>query len=289
MTATIDVDRPPGPPSGWPRGSPRPAVRPGGRARAAAWFVLPALVLVALLGVPLTGLVWVALTDDLGTYLADPQVRSAVRLSLTTSLVAVGVIVVTGLPLAYLLARWRFPGQSLIHLLIDLPIVLPPMVAGIALLEVFGRNGWLGEPLAFLGISLPFTTAAVVISQVFVAGPFFVRAARVGFAEVDPSVREAASVDGASEIRLFWHIMVPGARRAILTGLILAWARALGEFGATIFFAGNREGVTQTMPLAIFVGFESNLTLAIGLSFVLLVLSVAVLLVVRLAGERRDL
>lgn len=246
----------------------------------------PAVLLVGLLGIPVAGLIWVALTGDLAVYLSDPQVHAAVRLSLGTSLAAVGIIVATGLPLAYALARWRFPGQSVVQLLIDLPIVLPPMVAGIALLEVFGRQGWLGTPLQFFGISLPFTTAAVVISQVFVAGPFFVRAARVGFAEIDPSVREAAQVDGATELLLFRHIMVPGARRAILSGLVLAWARALGEFGATIFFAGNREGVTQTMPLAIFIGFESNLALAVGLSFVLLVLSIAVLLVVRLLGDQ---
>ncbi|WP_432559460.1 ABC transporter permease [Granulicoccus sp. GXG6511] len=257
------------------------------RARDSAWFVPPAALLVGLLGIPLAGLIWVALTGGLGTYLGDAQVHAAVRLSLVTSALAVGLIVVTGLPLAYLLARWRFPGRSLVILLIDLPIVLPPMVAGIALLEVFGRNGWLGGPLAALGISLPFTTTAVVLSQVFVAGPFFVRAARIGFEEVDPAIQEAARVDKASEFGLFWHIMVPVARRAILTGLVLAWARALGEFGATLFFAGNREGVTQTMPLAIFIGFESNLALAVGLSFVLLVISTVVLLVVGLLGGDR--
>ena len=174
------------------------------------------------------------------------------------------------------------------QLFVDLPIVLPPMVAGIAMLEVFGRNGWLGVPLGFLGISLPFTTGAVVLSQVFVAGPFFVRAARVGFADVDPAIREACYVDGASEVQLFRHVMVPVAQRALLSGLVLAWARALGEFGATIFFAGNREGVTQTMPLAIFIGFESNLSLAVGLSFVLLVTSVVVLMVMWWLGDRAD-
>ncbi|NLT29486.1 MAG: molybdate ABC transporter permease subunit [Propionibacterium sp.] len=269
----------------------RAARRPTGhsRTRDAFWFLPPAVLLIGLLGVPMLGLIWVAVTGDLGTYLSDPQVHAAVRLSLTTSLIAMVVIVVTGLPLAYVLARWQFPGRSVVTLLIDLPIVLPPMVAGIALLEVFGRNGLLGAPLSALGITLPFTTTAVVISQVFVAGPFFVRAARLGFEEVDPHIREAARVDKASEVLLFWHIMVPIARRAILSGVVLAWARALGEFGATLFFAGNREGVTQTMPLAIFIGFESNLALAVGLSFVLLMVSIAVLLVVGLLGNRRDL
>ena len=259
----------------------------GNRPRDSAWFVPPAMLLVGLLGVPVAGLIWVATTGELATYLSDPQVHSAVRLSLVTSAIAVALIVAAGLPLAYLLARWHFPGRRLVTLLIDLPIVLPPMVAGIALLEVFGRNGWLGAPLAVLGINLPFTTTAVVLSQVFVAGPFFVRAARVGFQEVDPAIQEAARVDKASELQVFWHIMVPVARRAILSGLVLAWARALGEFGATLFFAGNREGVTQTMPLAIFIGFESNLALAVGLSFVLLVISIVVLLVVGLLGGDR--
>lgn len=255
------------------------------RVRDAAPFVLPAAALLSLLGIPILGLLWLALTDDLTTYLADPAVHSAVVLSLVTATISIALVILTGTPLAYLLARWNFPGRTLAQLLVDLPIVLPPMVAGIAMLSVFGRQGWLGAPLAAWGITLPFTTAAVILSQVFVAGPFYVRAARIGFAHVDSSLREAARVDGAGEVRLFVHIMIPVARRAILAGLVLAWARALGEFGATIFFAGNREGVTQTMPLAIFIGFESNLALAIGLSFVLLVLSLAVLLVMRALGD----
>ncbi len=249
------------------------------------WFWGLAGWLLALLALPVAALVWVALNSELGAYLADKQVRSAITLSLVTTAISMVVIVVTGLPLAYLLARWRFRGHALVQLLVDLPIVLPPMVAGIALLEVFGRNGWLGAPLAAVGITVPFTTTAVVMAQVFVGGPFFVRAARVGFAAVNPAIREAASVDGASEVQLFWHIMTPIARRAVITGLVLSWARALGEFGATLFFAGNREGVTQTMPLAIFIGFESNLSLAVGLSFVLLIASVGVLLLMRALGD----
>lgn len=251
-------------------------------------FGLPAALLVGLLAVPVVGLVWVALSGDLGAYLGDPAVHAAIRLSLATTAISMVVVVATGTPLAYVLARWRFPGRAAVQLFVDLPIILPPMVAGIALLFVFGRNGLLGESLAVLGVTLPFTTAAVVVSQVFVAGPFFVRSARVGFASLDPTVREAAYVDGATEVALFRHVMLPGARRALVGGLVLAWARALGEFGATIFFAGNREGVTQTMPLAIFVGFESNLSLAVGLSFVLLVASLGVLVVVWWLGDRID-
>lgn len=252
-------------------------------------FVLPASALLLLLAVPVAGLTWQALEGDLATQLSDPSVHSAIRLSLVTTVVSMLAVIVCGTPLAYLLARVDFPGRRIVQMLVDLPIVLPPMVAGIAMLEVFGRQGWIGRPLALLGITLPFTTTAVVLSQVFVAGPFFVRAARVGFSSVEQPVQEAARVDGAGEARLFWHVMVPVARRGLFTGLVLAWARALGEFGATIFFAGNREGVTQTMPLAIFIGFESNLGLAVGLSFVLLVASIVVLLVVGLWGERTDL
>ena len=256
--------------------------------RAALPFAVPAALFVGLLAIPLLGLVWMAVGSDLRQYLTDPSVHAAIGLSLATTAVSAVLIVAFGTPLAYVLARWSFPGRGLIQLLVDLPIVLPPMVAGIALLEVFGRNGWLGNPLAALGISLPFTTAAVVISQVFVAGPFYVRAARVGFAGLEREVREAAMMDGASELHLFAHIAVPLARRALISGLVLAWARALGEFGATIFFAGNREAVTQTMPLAIFIGFESNLSIAVGLSFVLLITSIVVLLVARLFGDGAD-
>lgn len=259
------------------------------RARDVVPFATPAALLVGLLSIPLAGLVWVAVTGDLAAQLADPTAHAAMRLSLVTTTISMVVVVATGTPLAYLLARWRFPGRNLLQTIVDLPIVLPPMVAGIAMLEVFGRNGWLGGPLATLGIGLPFSTAAVVMSQVFVAGPFYVRAARIGFADVPVEVREAAYVEGADERRLFSHIMAPLARGALGTGLVLAWARALGEFGATIFFAGNREGATQTMPLAIFIGFESNLGIAVGLSFVLLVSSALVLGLVRLVGETRTL
>ena len=257
------------------------------RLRDASPFVAPAVLLAGLLVVPLAGLVWGGFTGDLASSLRDPAVQAAVVLSLATSVLSVLVIVALGTPLAYVLARWAFPGRALVQLLVDLPIVLPPMVAGLAMLEVFGRDGWLGRPLGVLGVSLPFTTAAVVLAQVFVAGPFYVRAARIGFAGVDPAVREAAWVDGAGELRLFASIMAPLAGRALLSGLVMAWARALGEFGATIFFAGNREGVTQTIPLAIFVGFESDLGTALALSLVLLAASAVGLLVLRLIGDGR--
>lgn len=212
--------------------------------------------------------------------------QAAIRLSLATSAVSTVVIVATGTPLAYLLAQSRFPGRGALQALVDLPIVLPPMVAGIAMLQMLGRQGPLGRALGEVGITVPFTTTAVVLAQVFVAGPFYVSAARVGFASIDPAIREAAYVDGASELHAFRRVVLPVARRTLASGVILAWARALGEFGATIFLAGNREGVTQTMPLAIFVGFEADIGTAIGLSFVLLLTSLVVLPAVRLLGDR---
>ena len=247
------------------------------RTRGQRWaFALPAALSVLGLAVPLAALVWRALTQD-PRYLVDPAIGTAIRLSLVTSAISTLLVIALGTPLAYVMARYRFRGKALVQLLIDLPIVLPPMVAGIALLMAFGRQGWLGAPLSLLGISLPFSTLAVVIAQAFVAGPFFVRSATVGFAAVDRSVREAAAVEGATELEIFRKIDVPLAARPIASGIILAWARAVGEFGATIFFAGNREGVTQTMPLLIFVGFETEIEVAIALSVVLIVVSAAVL------------
>jgi molybdate transport system permease protein len=225
------------------------------------------------------------LTDALIEYLCDPSVQSAIGLSTITSSLSAGIIVVLGTPLAYTLARWSFRGKVIVELVVDLPLVLPPLIAGIALLLAFGRNGVLGRPLDSIGLRLPFTTAAVVLAQVFVAGPLYVRARRIGFAAIDPALREAAYVEGADETQLFRHVMLPLAHRALLSGIILAWARAFGEFGATIVFAGNMEGRTQTMPLAIFVGFESNLGIALGLSLVLLAISTLVLIVLHWVGR----
>lgn len=255
--------------------------------RSGWYFLLPAALLLALLGVPLLVLLWTGLTENFGDYLREPSVHDAIQLSLATSATSTALVVALGTPLAYLLAFRPFRGRLLVELLVDLPIVLPPMVAGIALLLAFGTQGWLGSHLASLGIRLPFTTVAVVLAQAFVATPLYVRAARIGFAAVDHSVLEAGVIDGAGEWQRFRHILLPTAEKALLTGIVLAWARALGEFGATIFFAGNLPGRTQTMPLAIFVGFESNLGAAIALSVILMLASAAVLIVLRRFGDRR--
>ena len=215
------------------------------------------------------------------TYALSEQSFKALRLSLVTSTITTVLAIILGTPLAYILARWRFRFKSWIELLIDLPIVLPPSVAGLVLLIAFGRRGLFGSLLNIFGISLPFTTAAVVIAQTFVAAPLYVRAARIGFTDIDKQLEEAAHVEGANQWQVFQEVMFPLAGRALLSGAILTWTRALGEFGATILFAGNLEGVTQTMPMAIYLGFERNLGIALALSIVLVVVSVFLLMITK--------
>jgi molybdate transport system permease protein len=214
-------------------------------------------------------------------YLQDPVVQQALRLSLLTSAAATALAVACGTPLAYALARWEVPGRRAIESLIDLTLVLPPAVAGIALLIAFGRRGLFGPALGAVGISLPFTAAAVVIAQLFVSAPFFVRAARVAFEAIAPQIEEAAAILGASPWQLFRFVMVPAARRGLLAGLVLCWTRALSEFGATILFAGNMPGRTQTMPLAIYLGLERDVGAALALSVILLGVSALLLFALR--------
>jgi molybdate transport system permease protein len=214
-------------------------------------------------------------------YLADPQVQHALRLSLQTSTATIGLAILCGTPLAYALARWDFFGRRAIEALIDLTLVLPPAVAGIALLMAFGRRGLLGPTLEFAGITLPFTVSAVVLAQLFVAAPFFVRAARLAFEAISPQIEEAAAILGASPWQRFRLIMLPTAQRGLLAGLALCWTRALSEFGATILFAGNMPGRTQTMPLAIYLGLERDLDVALALSIILLGVSALLLFALR--------
>jgi molybdate transport system permease protein len=248
-------------------------------------FVIPGLLVVAFLGLPLLALFLRAVGEDFFTYALSDTALAALKLSLFTSLTSVVVSLLVGTPLAYTLARWDFSGRATLELLIDLPVVLPPSVAGLALLIAFGRRGVFGGWLSTFGISLPFTTAAVVIAQVFVSAPLFIRAARIGFAGIDPQLEEAAHVEGATQWQMFSQVMFPLAGRALVSGAVLAWTRALGEFGATIMFAGNLEGVTQTMPLAIYLGFERNLDVAVVLSVVLVLVSLLLLGVMRKLDE----
>ena len=251
-------------------------------------FILPSLVLIGLLGLPLLALVWRAIGRDFLGDILSPTALSALRLSLLTSTASVLIAVATGTPLAYILARWNFKGKTAFELLIDLPVVLPPSVAGLALLIAFGRQGVFGAWLSAIGITLPFTTAAVVVAQTFVSAPLFVRSARVGFAGIDRQLEEAATVEGANEFQVFRFIMAPLAGLALLTGLVLTWTRALGEFGATVMFAGNLEGKTQTMPLAIYLGFERGLGVAVALSVMLVVVSIVLLGVMRRLERRTE-
>jgi molybdate transport system permease protein len=244
-------------------------------------FILPSLVLIGLIGLPILALVWRSLNINFFTFALSKSAITALKLSLVTSTLSVILSLLTGTPLAYIQAHWRFRGKVLLDLLVDLPVVLPPSVAGIALLMAFGRGGIIGVWLNIIGITLPFTTVAVVMAQVFVSAPFLVRSARIGFAAIDPQLEEAAKVEGASNWHVFRHIMLPLAGRAMLTGIILSWTRALGEFGATLLFAGNLEGKTQTMPLAIYVGFEQGLGIALVLSVILLGVSLVLLVLLR--------
>ena len=248
--------------------------------------VLLGAVLVALLGLPLASLILRVPPGGLVTRLQDPLITDALRLSLVTSVASTVVIVALGLPVAYLLATREFAGKRLVEAFIDLPMVLPPTVAGVALLTAFGRNGLAGGALSALGITLPFTTLGVVVAQAFVAAPFFIGAARAGFAEVDRKYLDAAATLGAPPGYAFVAVLAPLASPALLAGAAMSWARALGEFGATITFAGNMPGVTQTMPLAVYLALQSDLEAAVTLSVLLLLVSLTVLLTIRLAPSR---
>lgn len=251
-------------------------------------FIIPSAVLLALFALPLVALLLRSAGSDFFDNALSEQALKALRLSLSTSSITTIAAVVFGTPLAYILARWRFRYKAWLELMIDLPIMLPPSVAGLALLIAFGRRGLFGSALSIIGISLPFTTAAVVLAQTFVAAPLFVRSARIGFTEIDKQLEEAAQVEGANHWQLFYEVMFPLAGRALLSGAILTWTRALGEFGATILFAGNLEGVTQTMPMAIYLGFESKLGIALALSVMLVLVSAVLLGITRKLDKHND-
>jgi molybdate transport system permease protein len=213
---------------------------------------------------------------------ASEVVQTALWLSLATTAVSLVLTVIVGMPLALVLARRRFRGKWLVEAIVDLPIVLPPSVAGLALLLVFGRRGLLSAPFEVLGISVPFTVVAVILAQTFVSAPFFVRSARTGLAEVDRDLEDAARVDGATEAQLFRLVTMPLAAAALAAGLVMSWARALGEFGATIMFAGNIEGRTQTLPLVVYSEFQSgDLDASIAAAAILVMAAFGVLVAVR--------
>jgi molybdate transport system permease protein len=220
---------------------------------------------------------------DFWNTLQQDTTLQAIRLSLLTSFAAVLLTLLLGTPVAYLLYRPRSFLSRLLDSLVDLPTVLPPAVAGVALLVAFGRSGLLGSTFTALGIQIPFTSAAVVLAQTFIAAPLYIKSAALGFAGVDCELKKAAALDGASRWQIFRYILVPLSWMPMLSGCVLTWARALGEFGATILFAGNFPGRTQTMPLAIYIGFELDLHVALTLSAVLVCFSFGVLGLVKWA------
>lgn len=244
------------------------------------WW-LASLPLVLFLALPLLALILSISPAQLMENLAKPQVRQAIGISLKTTLITTTVTILLGTPLAYVLARRQFRFRRALDTLVDMPIVLPPAVAGVALLIAFGRQGLIGSWLSELGIHIAFTQLAVIMAQTFVAAPFYVKAASTGFASVDTELEQAAAIDGAGSWQAFRHITVPLAWAAMLSGAIMTWARALGEFGATILFAGNYLGRTQTMPLAIYIGFELDLNVALTLATIMVVISFLVLFLVK--------
>ena len=238
---------------------------------------------VLFLALPVVALVArAALGGTLAGAASSAPVLRALALSLLTTTTSIGVTLVFGLPLAWVLARRPFRGGTLVEALVDLPIVLPPSVAGLALLLALGREGVLGHVLTVAGIAIPFTTAAVILAQSFVAAPFFVRSARTGFAGVDRDIEDAARVDGATEWQVVRHVTLALARPAVAAGTVMAWARALGEFGATIMFAGNIAGRTQTLPLLVYAQFEGgSLDSSIAAAAILTLAAFGVLVAVR--------
>jgi molybdate transport system permease protein len=246
------------------------------------------VVYAAFVGLPVLALLIRAAQQEsfLGSLSSD-LARQALRLSLLTSLISMAVVVLLGTPFAYLLARSNSKMFRVVDSLVELPIVLPPVVAGIAMLMAFGRQGLIGPALSGLGITLPFTTTAVIFAQVFVAAPFYVRAAKLGFQAVARDYEDVSQTLGVSPWRTFRKLTLPLAAPSIIGGLALAWARAISEFGATIMFAGNLTGRTQTMPLAILSAMESDLGAALSLSVLLLIGSLSVLLVLGVFARRQ--
>ena len=253
------------------------------------WLWLASLLFLALALLPLLALLWASVPAQPLQRLREPVVQQALWLSLSTSLTSTALCLLIGLPVAYLLARHRFPGRALLDTLIDLPMTLPPVVAGLALLLTFGRMGLLGRYLEAWGVRIAFSTAAVVLAQTFMAAPFFIRAARAGFQSVPLELEHAAMTLGRNRWGVFWSVSAPLAAPALLAGTVLAWARALSEFGATMVFAGSFPGVTQTLPLAVMSEFERDVHGAVAVSVVSLALALGALAGARAVAGRWSL
>ena len=245
-------------------------------------LLAPALVAVAFLLLPLAGLVIRAPWRRLGSALSGSDATQALQLSLWTATAATAISLVIGVPLAWLLARSSFPGQRIVRALVTLPLVLPPVVGGIALLLAFGRTGFVGRYLdSWFGLTIPFTPVAVVMAETFVAMPFLIITVEGALRSADQGFEEAAATLGAARMTVFRRVTVPLIAPSLGAGAVLCWARALGEFGATITFAGSFPGRTETMPIAVYYALETDPDAAIALSLVLLLVSIVVLVSLR--------
>lgn len=236
---------------------------------------------VAFIALPVASLFLKSPLDATVRSMQDPVVIDALRLSLTTSTLTVLVVVLIGTPIAYVNARFHYPGKTIADSLIDLPVIMPPAVAGIALLMAFGRMGILGHYLSPFGISIAFTTLAVIMAQVFVSSPFYIRQAKTSFEDLDMAFENAARTLGASRLFTFFHVILPMTLNGLVSGAIMAFARSLGEFGATIMFAGNFQGRTQTMPLAIYTAMQGDLDVSLCLAMILVAISFLVIALVK--------
>ena len=273
-------------------GSPVPAERPvelrrsrrrllGGGYLSGGLAVGALSLLAGFIALPILSLVIWTVSNSAWQEMTSPAAVDALLLSTRTTAISMAIILLVGTPAAYVLARYDFPGKRIVNTLVDLPAVLPPSAAGIALLLAFGRVGLIGEQLTAFGITISFTTAAVVLAELFVATHFYVRQATVGFGQIERGIEEAALVDGGGPIAVFLKVTIPLAFPALVAGAVTAWARALGEFGGTIIFAGNVQGVTQTIPLAIFSELEKDFNAAVALSVLVLGFAFIVILAAR--------
>ena len=252
------------------------------RAAVTGLYVAAAVVALAFLLLPIVAIFAHTSPGRLLAQLSNPVVKDALLVSFKTSLLAQALILIFGTPTAYLLASQRFRGRALAITLVELPLVLPPAVAGIGLLAAFGHFGLLGSSLEALGIRLPFTQSAVTIAVAFVASPLYIRQAIAAFEATDPNLAAASRTLGAGPVRTFFHVVLPLARGGLIAGLALSFARGLGEFGATIMFAGSLEKVTQTLPLAIYAEFDQNFNATLAMSGVLVLISIIMLVTLRI-------
>lgn len=260
----------------------------GNLRRAVIWTGAAVLILsvTLYLALPVVALFFRTTPELFFSSLARPEVRKALYLSLFTATMSLGVVVLAGTPFAYVHSRSRYPGKMFVDTLIDLPLVLPPAVAGLALLLLWGRAGILGHCFSMYGISIAFTTLAVIMAQIFVASPFYIRQAKSLFEQLDPAYEQAARTLGAGRFRIFALITIPLTANGLVSGAVMTFGRALGEFGATIMFAGNLPGVTQTMPLAVYVGMAENYAVGLTVSILLVLISFAIMIAIRLLAVR---